>query len=280
MTNNNNTGVHIRVDVPYGGGPQENLCVDIYLPSGAGMRPALLCLHGGAWLHGSKRQYESWGPWLAERGYAVVAVDYRLSGQGSPAWPGVWEDVCRSLDWLLANASSLNIDPTRIATIGDSVGAHMAAMLSLHERTAHHIRAVVGVYGVYDLPDWWLVTQTPKRTDDPVGRLMGRSYREKKEDYENFSPLHRLQKMVGRPKANYLIIYGDQDAKVPHNQSERFLSALRDKDAVFESILIPGAGHSWFTFADDHPARRRVDEEPNATVAPALIRYLGKMGSL
>ena len=277
VKNNDNTGVRIRTDVPYGGGPRENLCLDIYLPAGAGMHPALLCLHGGAWLRGSQRQYKSWGPWLAERGYAVVAVDYRLSTQVSPAWPGVWEDVCRSLDWLIANASTLHIDPARIATIGDSAGAHMGAMLSLDERTAQHIRAMVGVYGIYDLPDWWRVTQPPKRTDDPVVRLMGRSYGEAKEDYENFSPLHRLQKLAGRPTARYLIIHGDQDAIVHHNQSERFLAALRDKDAEVEAMLIPGAGHHWFTLADDNPARRRVDEEPNATVAPVLLRFLGRI---
>jgi len=99
----------------------------------------------------------------------------------------------RSLVWLIANASSLHIDPARIATIGDSVGAHMAAMLSLDERTAQHVRGMVGVYGVYDLPDWWRVTQPPKRTDDPVARLMGRSYRVAKGDYESFSPLHRCK---------------------------------------------------------------------------------------
>jgi acetyl esterase/lipase len=277
MSNSTMSNVEVRADLPYGGGPQRNLCVDIYLPTTAGPHPALLCLHGGAWLRGSQRQYKSWAPWLAERGYAVIAVDYRLSSQVSPAWPGVWEDVCRSLDWLIAKASSLQIDPARICTIGDSVGGHMAAMLSLHERTAQHIRAMVGVYGIYDLPDWWRVTQPPKRTDDPVVRLMGRSYREAKEDYENFSPLHRLQKLGGRPTASYLIIHGDQDAIVHHNQSERFLSALRDKDAQIQSILIPGAGHHWFTLADDNPARRRVDEEPNATVAPVLLRFLGKI---
>src|SRR6185295_12297650 len=235
--NGNNTGVQIRADVPYGGGAQENLCVDLYLPTSAGPHPALLCLHGGAWLRGSQRLYKSWGPWLAERGYAVVAVDYRLSSHVGPAWPGVWEDVCRSLAWLIANASSLNIDPARIAAIGDSAGAHMAAMLSLHEQTAQHIRAVVGVYGIYDLPDWWRITQPPKRTDDPVVRLMGRSYKEAKEDYESFSPLHRLQHFAGRPTAKYFIIHGDQDAIVHHNQSERFLSALRDRDAETEAIL-------------------------------------------
>ena len=221
-----------------------------------------------------QRQYKSWGPWLAERGYAVVAVDYRLSSQVSPAWPGVWEDVCRSLDWLIANASSLHIDPARIGTIGDSVGGHMAAMLSLDETTAKHIRAMVGVYGIYDLPDWWRVTQPPKRSDDPVKRLMGKSYPEAKPDYESFSPLHRLQNLPGGPAASYLIIHGDQDTIVHHNQSDRLIGALRDKDAKVESMLIPGSGHHWFTLADDNPARKRVDEEPNATVAPVLLRFL------
>jgi acetyl esterase/lipase len=266
--------VQVRRDVPYGGGPGQNLCVDVYLPKGAGPHPGLLCLHGGAWLRGSQRQYGSWGCRLAQSGYAVIAVDYRLSSEISPAWPGVWHDVCRSLDWLMANATSLHIDPARIAAMGDSAGAHMSALLSLDENTAQHFRAMVGVYGIYDLPDWWRVTQPPHRTDNPVVKLMGRSYSEAKEDYESFSPLHRLQQLPDRPRANYLIIHGDQDGIVHHNQSERFASALRDKGAQVETMLVPGAGHHWFTWEENNPARRRVDEEPNAAVAPELLRFL------
>ncbi|MDH3239933.1 MAG: alpha/beta hydrolase [Alphaproteobacteria bacterium] len=278
MNSQTNASAQIRHDVPYGGGPQGDLCLDTYLPEGAGPHPALLCLHGGAWQHGSQRQYQSWGPWLAERGYAVIAVDYRLSSQVSPAWPGVWDDVCRSLDWLLKNASSLRIDPARIGAIGDSAGGHMAAMLSLHERTARHVRAVVGVYGIYDLPAWWRATQPPERSDDPVVSLMGKPYDEMKDAYEDFSPVHRLQKMADPPTARYFIIYGDQDKRVPHVQSEQFVAALSEKGAKVEALRIPGAGHSWFTYADDHPLRRRVDEEPNTTVAPSLLRFLGDMG--
>lgn len=264
----------IRLDVPYGGGPAGNLCLDLYLPNGHGPYPALVCLHGGAWLRGSQRQYQSWGPWLAERGYAVVAVDYRLSSQVSPAWPGVWEDVRCALDWLITQAPALNIDSTRLGTIGDSAGGHMAAMLSLHEATASRIRAMVGVYGIYDLVDWWRVTQPPKRTDDPVKKLMGSSYTEARADYESFSPLHRVQALQARPAASYLIIHGDEDAIVHHNQSERFVAALHDKNADVEDLLVPGAGHHWFTLAEDNPARRRVDEEPNTTVAPQLSQFL------
>ena len=276
MSNSGHGDIQVRLDVPYGGGREQNLCVDVYLPAGAGPHPVLLCLHGGAWLRGSQRLYSSWGSWLAQRGYAVVAVDYRLSGDVSPAWPGVWGDVCRSLEWLVANAAALQIDPARIAAVGDSAGAHMSAMLSLDEKTAPHIRAMVGVYGIYDLPDWWRVTQPPRRTDNPVVKLMGRPYGEAKEDYERFSPLHRLQQSRGRPPAKYLIIHGDQDGIVHHNQSERFASALRDKGAQVEAMSIPGAGHHWFTWAKDNPSRRRADEEPNATVAPELLRFLAR----
>jgi hypothetical protein len=39
-------------------------------------------------------------------------------------------------------------------------------------------------------------------------------------------------------------------------------------------MLIPGSGHHWFTLAEDNAARKRVDEEPNTTVAPVLLRFL------
>jgi dipeptidyl aminopeptidase/acylaminoacyl peptidase len=84
-------------------------------------------------------------------------------------------------------------------------------------------------------------------------------------------------KTSGKLRAKYLIIYGDQDAIVHHDQSQRFLTALRDKGAEAEAMLVHDAGHHWFTCADDNPARRRVDEEPNATVAARLLRFLSKI---
>jgi acetyl esterase/lipase len=173
---------------------------------------------------------------------------------------------------MIAHASDLRVDPTRLGVIGDSVGGHMAAMLSLDTSTAKHVRAVVGVYGIYDLPGWWEVTQT--RLDDPVGKLIGRPYPEAKAEYESFSPRHRAMALNSPPRAAYLIIHGDQDRIVHHNQSELFVVALREKNADVETLLVPGAGHHWFTLAEDNPARRRVDQEPNATVAPVILRFL------
>lgn len=264
--------VEIRLDVPYGGGPEGDLCNDLYLPAGTGPHPALLCLHGGAWARGSSRQYQEWGPWLAARGFAVAAVDYRLSYRVSPAWPGVHDDVRRALRWLVGEAPGLGVDPERLGLVGDSAGAHMAALLSLEDWVRPHVRAVVGVYGIYDLVDWWETTRG--RLDDPVGKLMGKTPAQAPEDYRRFSPLQGVQARGAPPGVPYLIIHGEQDPIVHHDQSERFIVALRTADARVETLFVPGAGHSWFTYLDDQPDRRRVHEEPNATVAPVLLRFL------
>ena len=264
--------VEIRLNVSYGGGPEGELCNDLYLPGGAGPYPALLCLHGGAWARGAPRQYQEWGPWLAARGYAVVAVDYRLSTEVSPSWPGVHEDVQRALRWLVEEAPALRVDPARLGLVGDSAGGHMATLLSLDDWVRPHVRAVVGVYGIYDLIDWWEVTQA--RMDDPVGKLMGKTPAQAPEDYRRFSPLQGVEAQGVPPGVPYLIIHGEQDPIVHHNQSERFIAALRAAGAEVETLFVPGAGHSWFTYLPNEPDRRRVDQEPNVTVAPVLRSFL------
>ena len=209
--------VEIRLNVPYGGGPEGELCNDLYLPTGAGPYPALLCLHGGAWARGAPRQYQEWGPWLAARGYAVAAVDYRLSTEVSPSWPGVHEDVQRALRWLVEEAPALRVDPARLGLVGDSAGGHMATLLSLDDWVRPHVRAVVGVYGIYDLIDWWEVTQA--RMDDPVGKLMGKTPAQAPEDYRRFSPLQGVEAQGVPPGVPYLIIHGEQDPIVHHTTS-------------------------------------------------------------
>jgi len=266
------TQVEIRLDVPYGGGPGGELCNDVYLPAGPGPHPALLCFHGGGWAHGSQRQYQEWGPWLAARGYALVAVDYRLSKNVSPSWPGVHEDIRRALRWLVEEAPGLRVDPNRLGLVGDSAGGHMAALLALEDWVRPHLRAVVGVYGIYDLLDWWEVTR--KRRDDPVGALMGRTPAEAPEAYRGFSPLQGVEAQGVPPGVPYLIIHGEQDPIVHHNQSERFIAALRAAGTEVETLFVPGAGHSWFTYLPNEPDRRRVDQEPNLTVQPVLLGFL------
>lgn len=132
--------------------------------------------------------------------------------------------------------------------MGDSAGGHLAALLALDDATRGRVRAVVGVYGVYDLLDltvWW---SDPGRglQGDPARELLGGTPTERPAAYAAASPL---------------------------GQARAFAAALRDLRAPVETAAVPDYGHFWFTLQDEYPGRD-VTEEPNASLAPRLLRFL------
>jgi acetyl esterase/lipase len=271
--------IEIRRDVPYGGGPDASLTADLYLPASAGPHPAVLCMHGGAWRGGTKRGYRAWGPWLARAGYTVLSIDYRLSTPERATWPGVLDDVRTALAWLTAQAPALGIDPGRIAAVGDSAGGHLAALLALDDATHGRVRAVIGVYGVYDLIElaaWWADSGRGLR-DEPGRALIGGTATELPAAYAAASPVVQarcLAERGARRDTGWFIIWGETDeySNLP-GQARAFAAALRDLGVPVETAPVPGYGHFWFTVQDEYPGRD-VTEEPNASLAPRLLRFL------
>ena len=56
----------------------EGRALDLYLPSGPGPHPVLVWVHGGSWVRGDREDRTALNRWLADRGWAVAAVDYWL----------------------------------------------------------------------------------------------------------------------------------------------------------------------------------------------------------
>jgi acetyl esterase/lipase len=116
------------LDVPYAIlSPAQKL--DVYLPdSGAGLFPVIVSIHGGAFM-GCDKSDAQVVPMLKglERGYAVVAVNYRLSWQAR--FPALVHDVKAAVRWIRANAARYGFDPDRIAAWGGSAGGYLSAML-------------------------------------------------------------------------------------------------------------------------------------------------------
>ena len=99
----------------------------------AGPRPALVWMHGGAFIAGNLDMPEA--DWtsreLARRaGAVVVSVDYRLCKDGVH-YPVPHDDVVAAVRWVRDNASSLGIDPGRVCVGGASAGANLAAGAAL-----------------------------------------------------------------------------------------------------------------------------------------------------
>jgi acetyl esterase/lipase len=122
-------GATVEKDVVFGTGGGEELRCDVYSPpasAGAGPFPAVVLLHGGAWKMGDRSIMEGFGRRLAEAGFVGVASQYRLL-PGSP-WPAAIEDAKAAIRWTRASASSLGVDPERIAVLGRSAGGHLALL--------------------------------------------------------------------------------------------------------------------------------------------------------
>lgn len=97
------------------------------------LRPAILFLHGGGMVVGSAHGFRHNAAALAqEHGAVVVSVDYRLAPE--TPFPGPQEDCYAALAWLADNATSLDVDPSRIAVMGESAGAGLAAALAVMAR--------------------------------------------------------------------------------------------------------------------------------------------------
>src|SRR5215469_2507668 len=143
---------------------------DLYLPEGAGPFPALVAVHGGGWQQGVRGQFQYFGPYLAARGYGLLAISYRLAKKGTKTFPQAVHDVVAAVRFLRAKATEFRLDPERLGYFGASAGAHLAALAALganagvftdgypddsYAELSANVKVLVGVYGVYDLIEMW-----------------------------------------------------------------------------------------------------------------------------
>ena len=132
--------VDVQRDIAYGSavnvdGVDVTLTLDVYTPRGdlSTKRPVFVFAHGGFFAFGDKSEGGGWGNRLAQRGYVVASINYRLSSTLVVApvdsdrelqeIGDARADMQTAVRWVRANASSLRIDPDKIAVGGVSAGA-------------------------------------------------------------------------------------------------------------------------------------------------------------
>lgn len=130
------------------------LHLDLYRPAGPGPHPVVVWVHGGSWVRGERTDRTALCRWLADRGHAVVAVEYRLPPPG-PVGEGQRRDVAAAAGWAAAHAAEEDLDPARIVLAGQSAGATLAlsttAAILAGDLPSPRPRAVVAYYPVTDL---------------------------------------------------------------------------------------------------------------------------------
>ena len=123
---------HQIVELDAGGSA---VTVHTYTPVGAvrTARPAVLLLHGGAFVGGSVESVHGQACDLATAlDVVVAAVEYRLAPENP--YPAGLDDCAVALEWLAERAADLGVDPSRIAVHGTSAGGGLAVALALRTR--------------------------------------------------------------------------------------------------------------------------------------------------
>jgi len=134
-----------------------NLKLDVYYPTKISKKtfPAVLLIHGGGWLVGSKENERVMAQHLALNGYVGISVSYRL-GFEAPYPAGVI-DLKDAIVWMRKHAKKYHINPDKIAVLGASAGAQLATLLgvtpnsNLYEpdaKISDAVQAIVNVDGV------------------------------------------------------------------------------------------------------------------------------------
>jgi acetyl esterase/lipase len=260
-------GVSVQRNVEFARVGGKSLRLDVTIPTapipgGASRRPALMQVHGGAWVIGDKR--EQGIPLLnhmAAQGWVGFNVNYRLSP--AARFPDHLLDLKRGLAWIRAHSDEYGIDPDFICITGGSAGGHLTALMALtandpafqpgFEDADTSMAAAVPFYGVYDFTDEGHFGSDPKvftRFLEPI--VMHGFLAEERGRFEAASPRHQVH--AGAPP--FLVIHGDRDTLAPVEDARRFVAALAgvsEQPVLYAEMQ--GAQHAFEIFPSVRSAR-------------------------
>jgi acetyl esterase/lipase len=277
---------------------------DIYRAADTGPTPALIWIHGGCLMYGSRGGIHPahLEAYLAS-GWTVVSIDYRLAPES--LLPAIIEDLQDAFRWVreegpaLFGVDAVRVDAQRIAVVGHSAGGYLSLMAGccIDPRP----RAIVSFYGYGDVVGDWYSKPDPfycrqstvskEQAYAAIGRVPiadAQDVRAESPIYlycrqnglwpnvvgghdpaqapEFFAPYCPLQN-VGPDYPPTLLLHGDQDTDVPYEQSVLMAAELSRQGIEHTLITIRDGPHGFDGNTDDPQVKQAFD---------AVLAFLGK----
>ena len=230
--------------------------------------PLVLLVHGGPWARDAYG-YSSYDQWLANRGYAVLSVNFRgstgfgkdFTNAGDGEWAGkMHDDLVDAVQWAVAEGVTT---PDKVAIMGGSYGGY-ATLVGL-TFTPDTFACGVDIVGPANLntllstvPPYWasFYKQLVRRMGDPETE-------EGKAWLTERSPLSRVD-AIRKP---LLIGQGANDPRVKQAESDQIVDAMTAKNIPVTYVLFPDEGHGF--------ARPENNKAFNAVAEGFLAQCLG-----
>jgi dienelactone hydrolase len=201
--------------------------------------PIILNVHGGPWYR------DRWGfdpivQWLANRGYAVLQVNFRGStgygkaflNAGNRQWAGTMRtDLLDAREWAISEGLA---DPDRCAIMGASYGGY--AVLTALAWSSDAFRCGIDVVGPSDLttfmesiPAYW----------EPMRKMFWERVGKDAEFLKAQSPLYRVSSI----HAPLMVVQGANDPRVKQRESDQIVEALKAKGNDVVYLIFENEGH-------------------------------------
>lgn len=206
--------------------------------------PLVVFVHGGPYGIRDAWTFNPYVQMLASRGYAVLQVNYRGSGdygeafesKGFRQWGGTMQDdITDATRWAVAQGVA---DPKRICIFGGSYGGYAALEGAVKEPDLY--RCAIGYVGIYDLRLMYT------RGDIPQS-FFGNNYLKMVLGQDQamlwaLSPIAHIDRL----KAKVMLIVGGQDTRVPPIQGESMHAALDKAHIEHEWLYQRTEGHGFY----------------------------------
>ncbi len=212
----------------------EELKLDACVPAGDGPFPAVLCLHGGGWTAGTRKQMTQTLAVLARRGFTAVAPQVRLAPKHP--FPAALDDARAAAAWVRSRPE-LKADPKRVAVMGLSAGGHLALLLAA--TSPADFKAVAAFSAPVDLTD--PAMHTPDLLAKNLVPLLGGTPAEKPDAYRAASPLS--YDLTGMPPV--FLAHGSDDRLVPLEHVRAFKEKVGAAGGTVRLLVLEGEGHTW-----------------------------------
>jgi acetyl esterase/lipase len=250
---------------------------DVFGADAAALKPAIVWIHGGGLIFGSRRNSPRPGllAALLSAGTVVVSIDYRLAPETK--LPEIYGDVRDAWHWVYDQGQALGIDTDRMAMAGGSAGGYLSLIsgYALQPRP----RALASLFGFSDITlDWEAkpsahYRQFPLVTAEAAWAAVGKvpmseptADRDRSEFYVHCRQHGRwLEHVAGRdpereprwfdmycPVRNVtpafpptLLIHGTDDTDVPAQESKNMVAALARAGVPHALLLLRGTGHGF-----------------------------------
>jgi acetyl esterase/lipase len=250
---------------------------DVYRLPGDEVRPVIVWIHGGALIVGQRT-----GPNAEQRqryldaGFVIVSIDYRLAPETKLA--GILSDLRDAFRWVRDKGPELfKIDPKRIAVVGHSAGGYLTLMAGF--AVEPRPQALVAFYGYGDITGEWYSRPDPfyRKTQPLVSKeeaykaigtkeiaegnvpgrgkfylycrqnglwpreVAGHDPDKEPKAFDRFCPIRNVTKDY--PPT--MLLHGDNDTDVPHQQSVDMARELKRAGVPHEFLSLKGYGHGF-----------------------------------